>query len=245
MRSIVFVFLFLKSLDALSLINGTPLLEAKDIVRIKLTNGWVCSGVFIDPFTILTAAHCISPEKNNEKLQIDKMESANDLVLALEVKKLIPHPEYSSQYWPLYDIGIIKTSKNSNFEGRYQLQNTLEDHLNDAILIGCGRTDYESKSYSRTTGENSFLRIGAVLFFLGESSNLKTNIGMKVSVAPNDSGGPILEKTTGKIIGVMTTTTLKDSLAYKVPTLSTGTSTATQKNLIFIQNQMGEKINNH
>lgn len=240
MRTIFFILLFLRPLEGLALINGVPLDGTNDVVRIRLKNGWVCSGVFIDPNTILTAAHCVSPEKGVEKLLVDKVESVGNLVLDLEVKRLIPHPDYSAQAWPSYDIGIIKTSRNSKFEGQFQLQENSEGSLKEAILIGCGRTDYENKNYSRTIGENSFLQVGAVLFFLGESSE-KPKVGMNVSVAPNDSGGPIIEKETGKIVGVMTATTLKDSLSYGVPTLSTGTSTAIKKNLIFIKGNLGEK----
>jgi hypothetical protein len=243
MRAIFFIFLVLNSLEAFALINGAPLIGAKDVVRIRLTNGWVCSGVFIDPFTILTAAHCISPGKDNEKIQVDKIESADNSVLDLAIKNLIPHSDYSAQYWPSYDVGIIKTSRNPQFEGRFQIQENPIGHLQEAVLMGCGRTDYENKIYSRTTGENGFLQIGAVLFFLGESIPGKMKIGLNVSVAPNDSGGPILEKASGKIVGVMTTTTLKDSLYYGVPALSTGASTAIKKNLIFIKNLMGEKGN--
>lgn len=241
MRIILFILLFLRSLEGLALINGVPLEGINDVVRIRLKNGWVCSGVFIDPNTILTAAHCVSPEKGVEKLQVDKIESVDNLVLDLEVKRLIPHPDYSAQTWPSYDIGIIKTSRNSKFEGQFQLQENSEGSLKEAILIGCGRTDYKNKNYSRTIGENSFLQVGAVLFFLGESSEKKPKVGMNVSVAPNDSGGPIIEKETGKIVGVMTATTLKDSLSYGVPTLSTGTSTVDKKNLIFIKRNLGEK----
>lgn len=164
MRTILFILLFLLSLESLALINGVPLKEANDVVRIWLKNGWVCSGVFLDPNTILTAAHCISPDKGIENLQVDKIESAGSLALDLEVVSLIPHPEYSAQAWPAYDVGIIKTSKNPKFEGQFQLKENSEGNLKEAILMGCWQTDYVNKNYSRTTGENSFLRVGAVLF---------------------------------------------------------------------------------
>ena len=63
-----------------------------------------------------------------------------------------------------------------------------------------------------------------------------------ISIAPNDSGGPIVEKETGKIVGVMSTTILKDSLSYGVPTMSTGASTTTKSNFTFIKSLMGEKV---
>ena len=238
-RSFIFALLFFLTLDAYSLVNGAPLKDSPDIVRIKFRNGWVCSGVYLDPYTILTAAHCISSDKQAESLQIDQIQSEDDYILDAKVTQLIPNPDYSAQYWPAYDVGVIKTTKNQKFSGHFQLQEGKEGYLREAILIGCGRIEYDAKIYFRTTGENTFLQIGAVLFFLGQKGKVKGSIGTNVSVAPNDSGGPIIDKVTGKIVGVMTTTTLKDSENYGFPVLSTGTSTAVEHNLKFIQRNMG------
>jgi hypothetical protein len=238
-RSFVFKLLFLLTSEACALVNGVPLKNSPDVVRIKLTNGWVCSGVYVDPYTILTAAHCISSSEAAEVLQVDRIESEDDSLLDIKPIRLVPHPNYSSQYWPAFDIGIVKTTKNEKFAGHFQIQQQKEGYIRNAVLFGCGRVEYNKKVYFRTTGENSFFQIGAVLFFVGESGIVKESTGTKVSVAPNDSGGPILDKATGKIVGVMTTTTLKASRNYGLPTLSTGTSTVVEHNLIFIQNHMG------
>ena len=232
------MLLFFISSQVYALVNGVPLKDSSDVVRIKLTNGWICSGVYLDPYTILTAAHCISPSEDKEVLRIDRIESQDDNVLDVKSVNLIPNPSYSAQYWPAYDVGIIKTTKNQKFVGQFRLQEHSEGYWRDAVLLGCGRVEYDKPVYFRTTGENRFLQIGAVLFFLGESETQQPS-GYKVSVAPNDSGGPILDKVTGKIVGVMTTTTLKSSVGYGIPTLSTGTSTVAEHNLKFIRNHMG------
>ncbi len=172
-------------------------------------------------------------------LQIDRIESIDDIPLNVQLTGLIPNPKYSAQYWPAYDVGLIKTTNNHKFLGSFQMQEHKESYIREAVLLGCGRVEYDRKFYSRTMGENSFLQIGAVLFFKGENGHIKAPAGINVSVGPNDSGGPILDKITGKIVGLMTTTTIKGSTKYGVPTISTGTSTAVAHNFRFIRDHMG------
>ncbi|MBL7544176.1 MAG: trypsin-like serine protease [Bdellovibrionaceae bacterium] len=240
MKSSIFISFVFFVLKSFALVNGVKLNDASDVVRISLTNGWICTGVFIDQYTILTAAHCVSPSKNTEILRIDRIETEDNAFISVRANKFIPHPNYSGQYWPIYDIGIIKTSKYENFTGHFKLQEQKEGFVRDSVLVGCGRIEYDKKIYFRTTGENRFLQLGAVLFFIGESRSQTPTTGRKVSVAPNDSGGPILDKISGKIVGIMTTTTLKDSLNYGLPTISAGTSTVVEHNLNFIRNNMGQ-----
>lgn len=242
MRFIIFATVLMSILKAGALINGVPLKGASDVVRIKLSNGWVCTGTYIDPYTILTAAHCLLDDENTFVLETTKIESESDSILNVKATKFIPNKNYSAQYWPSYDVGIIKTTENKKFKGEFKLQEKLDGFIHKAALFGCGKIEYDKKTYVRTTGENTVFKLGGVLFFLGESGNDKAQPGAKVSVAPNDSGGPIVNFTSGKIIGVMTTTTLKDSINFRIPTLSTGTSTVDEENLKFIQDSMGYEI---
>jgi len=229
----------MSTLNSNALVNGTPLKGSPDVVRIKFSNGWICSGVYLDHYTILTAAHCISADEKAIVLETSYIESENDEQLDVKLIQLIPNKSYSDQYWPSYDVGIIKTTKNKKFTGEFQLQESMNGIIHKAILLGCGKVEYDKKIYLRTTGENTYIKLGAVLFFLGENSNGKVSLGAGVSIAPNDSGGPILDKVTGKIVGVMTATTLKNSVYYNVPVLSAGTSTLSKTNLKFIQDNMG------
>lgn len=82
--------------------------------------------------------------------------------------------------------------------------------------------------------------INGILFFLGMSLSDAEFLGSEVSVAPNDSGGPIVDAERRRIIGVMTTTTLKQSLKFGLPTVSTGTSILTKPNLDFILKNLGD-----
>ena len=221
-----------------ALINGKPLVEKPDVVRLIFTNGWVCSGIFIDQYTILTAAHCLVEEKL-KTVQLDRVLSQDDRQIIIEAKSLIPHPLYVHSWWPSYDIGVIKTSKNINFRGDYKIESKKLNRTGNIILMGAGRNDLSSLKYVRTIGSNTFFRIGSVLFFWGSSRNSTLVSGENVSVAPNDSGGPVIDQATGKIIGVMTTTTLKQSVKYGISALNTGTSIVTKSNLDFLVQHLG------
>jgi hypothetical protein len=222
---------------AYALINGSPLAGEPNVVRIIFDNGWMCTGTFIDAYTILTAAHCITPE--NEPLHLARVLSENDETVQVDQLALLPNPTYSHQWWPSSDIGIIKTSENRKFKNSLYLENAEMKFGGGAILIGTGKTSLSSNVRQRNFGSNSFLRIGSVLFFLGRSSN-STDAGRYTTVAPNDSGGPVLDQNSRHIIGVMTTTTAKDSAKLGLPALSTATSTVTKDNLDFIQTHMGQ-----
>jgi hypothetical protein len=231
------LFLTLKANTAFGLINAKPLSGTSAVVRLTFTNGWVCSGVFLNASTILTAAHCLTPEPGKE-LTLKSILTENDEPLPFEQIALRPHPRYADQWWPAYDVGVIKVRQSSNVQTQFELE-TNEGKISDqAELYGCGRADLAKGHYQRTTGENRFVTIGSVLFFAGLLTSSSDRAGTAVSVAPNDSGGPIIDKASKKIIGVMTTTTLKLSNDYGLPILSTGTSTVTPENLSFIQSNL-------
>ena len=232
--------IFIASLLAITtpcqaLINGTPLKGAADLVRLRFSNGWICSGVYIDEYTILTAAHCVVPD-GNEKLSVAKFESENDEDLPVSVVKMIPHPTYDSQSWPASDIGVIKTTRNIRFTGQFKLSVSASPWWGKALLFGAGRTDALSPSTARTSGSNTYLRIGAVLFFL---SRLGRN-GANAAIAPNDSGAPVTNQDF-EIIAVATTTTAKESSARSLPILSTATSVTSNANREFILAHLGLK----
>jgi hypothetical protein len=214
--------------------NGRPLVGFPDVVRLKFKNGWVCSGVYLDRETILTAAHCLVIPESKKLIELEQVLTIGDSKLAVKEVKSIVHPSYEAQSWPAYDIAIIKTTENKNFEGSFHIETKQKISRGKATLFGCGKNDLSKRTYTRTMGENTFNRIGAVLFFMGESSRMDSNLGINVSIAPNDSGGPIIDQQTGNIIAVSTTTTVKNSAQYGILALSTGTSTVVSSNLNFI-----------
>ena len=240
--SLVFISLFY-SIKSLGLINAKPLENSTDVVRLVFKNGWVCTGIYIDSETILTAAHCIHPIVQGEKISLEKIQSENDEVIDVHHVENFSHPDYKEETWHSHDLGIIKTTQNKKFKGEFKIELKSKKLLGRAILYGCGKSDLVNNSRLRLFGENYYFRVGSILFFIGKSKIDNSNLGEFVSIAPNDSGGPIVDKNTGTIIGISVTTTLKDSLSYGLPTLSTATSTVELSNLNFILSHMDKTIN--
>lgn len=242
MRTFLTVILtFFQSASSLALINGRSLEGSSDIVRLEFTNGWICSGVFLDPETILTAGHCTSEIESHTPLHLKQVLTEGGRLVAVRDAQVNPHPLYSGQSWPNYDLGIVKTTRNQDFKGDFTLDRTSKKIRGLATLYGCGRTKASGNSLRRTVGENNFTRIGSVLFFIGPSVEGSSRIGTNVSIAPNDSGAPILDKKSGLIIAVATTTTAKTSESYGISILSTGTSVVTEENQKFILSQLKSK----
>ena len=225
--------LLILAAPASALIGGRHLTGSPDVVRLVFTNGWVCTGTFIDPYTILTAAHCLSSGDNAEPIQIKAILSVGDQEIGVRQTEIFIHPEFASQSWPAFDVGLLKTSRYANFSHQFNLDLSSTPTIGTAKIFGCGKTDLTSGRRERKSGDNKYLKIGSVVFFLGGAS------GESANIAPNDSGGPITESSTGEIIAVATTTTAIESKSLGLPILSTGTSVAAPENRLFIQSHLG------
>lgn len=224
---LLFFSLVLFPLFSWSLTSAVPSTDLPDLVRIRFANGWVCSGIFIDPFTVLTSAHCLLSNADQKFLSETYLENEYSGKLAVSVVQFIPHPEYSAQFWHSSDVGVIKTSRYAEYSGAFTLAEDLKFSAK-VKLLGCGRTEPSKEMYLCTTGENTAYRWGGILFLLGESS-----------IVNNDSGGPMIDLETQKIIAVNSTTTVNQTSAVGLPTISTGTSTVVEPNLSFVKKHMG------
>ncbi len=122
---------------SLALINGKPLENEPDVVRLVFQNGWICSGVFLDPTTILTAAHCLVADDLIQLVKLKEILSDGDQPLEVKETNSFVHPSYRNQYWPSYDVGIIKTSVNANFKATFGLDSPREMRTGQAVLFGC------------------------------------------------------------------------------------------------------------
>lgn len=80
---------------ALALVNAEKLENTPDLVRLEFSGGKsVCTGFFVTPTAIITAAHCLSDEKG-VSYSLDKILGPGDEPMSLKVTKIIPHPAYS------------------------------------------------------------------------------------------------------------------------------------------------------
>ncbi len=153
----------------------------------------------------------------------------------------IPHPKFTHQWWSAHDVGLIKTTENKGFRKNFPLENVSQAVVGTSILYGCGITEFEPKQRIRSSGINAFFRIGSVLFFVGKSHTENT-FGSCTSFAPNDSGGPVVNPETGKVIAIATQSTAATSNKYGLPALSGATFLLGKSTQDFIRRQMGRPI---
>lgn|GEM_PF-5229799 len=214
----------LLSVQSEALVGGGPLKDHRDIVRLIFTNGWICTGVFLDEYTILTAAHCLNAAPLAQVL------SEEDSVVEVKAIATFAHPDFAKN--AASDIGIIKTERNRTFQGNFSIHEQPLSLSREVTLFGCGKAGIDGQVV-RTTGSNRFIRFGSMLYFLGLTN------GDTASIAPNDSGGPIVDPGTKRIIGIASKTTLKTSEKYGLPILSTGVSIVAPASMKFIRSHLG------
>lgn len=225
-------------LQAQALINGIKINSNIPVVRLVFKNkSHVCTGVFIDANTILTAAHCIAEKEvwKDQSFELDSILDFKDNIIYVKQIKNIPHPQYNSHwYGNFHDIGIIKTSEYIFEEGYSKIFNLESGHSNAGIIYGCGIVESVSKTRKCLQGENSYFFLFNQIITLG-SSKWTNRAGFDVVIASNDSGGPVIDKRTQEIIGINWGTLLTASSDSYLPNINFITSLLDTKNLEFIR----------
>lgn len=243
------VLLFLLFLTAQSvsfaLINGEAVEIGIPVVRLTFKNdSHVCSGVFIDPYTILTAAHCVSDKQTWEGFspELDSILDSSENKIEVRQIKNIPHPEYQSHwYGNSHDLGIIKTTE-YKFKGSFpEIMKAEAKISNQGILYACGKISLDSMLRKCLKGKNNFHTLFGQFVAFGKSKNTDQP-GFDVSIAPNDSGGPLIEVSQNKIVGVAWGTHLSFNSRWSLPNINYITPLTNSKNLEFIKKSMGESV---
>ena len=227
------IIALLAASSAYALVNGMPLTETDTLVRINFGGSKsVCTGFFVNPTTILTAAHCLYSAPTM-LWSVSELSISNDVVLAVTVERLVPHPLYRLGEHQGNDIGLIKTSAFATKNPMFKLSKESPMWWGTVDLMGAGKIDIARNVYGRSRGTSSYFRFGSDIYIMGRSQDTD-HPGKGVTIAPNDSGGPILEPLNGEVIAVASRTTVTSTSGTVIPAISIGTLLNTAENQRFI-----------
>jgi hypothetical protein len=123
---------------------------------------------------------------------------------------VIAHPKYKIGKSDGQDVGVIKTSEYLSNDAFFSLSDGLPDIWGRAQLMGAGKIDLITKEFGRSQGSANFVRLGIFVYLMGKSRNSELR-GSQTTVAPNDSGAPIIDLRNGKV----TASSCQTTVGYK------------------------------
>jgi hypothetical protein len=138
--------------------------------------------------------------------------SVDENKLVLEVLELISHPNYEKG-WTTHDVAVIKVSSHAAFQGNFVINDWDAPKFGRLIYYAAGKIDMDKKIYGRSTGEASYLEFNSYIFGFGPSRASEKGEG-SASIASNDSGSPVIQKQTGRVIAVASKSTAIDTSLF-------------------------------
>ena len=238
--SLVFIFFLLFSFNVNALINGKKLSTQMPIVSIHFkNNSHICSGVFLNENRILTAGHCLRDQGIYKRfnLEIEKILNSKQEKLEFKVLELVPHTNFRYNFFGnMSDLGIIKLQKQKR-EFNFPLIYTGSKLSGRGLYFACGKTQVKRKNLKCLEGENEYTLLFDQIVSFGYSIPAKED-GSNVSVAPNDSGGIIIDSVSNEIVGILWGTWTPWLYEYSIQAPSFATPLSSKENLDFIMQNL-------
>lgn len=188
------------------IVGGVPTEEGEfdAVVALEIDGLEKCSGTLVDPWVVLTAAHCFDVNREDEAVIVHFGIGPNDTTVAAASYGIHPNycapcaQQFGSDYTDRYDFAYVELSERYDPADGILLPLTSQQDWNDTMqigstirLVGYGQTNTRdrSTSYGRskhhvTTVIQDFSTQG-VEFFAGQDEVTRDTCN-------GDSGGPAI-----------------------------------------------------
>jgi hypothetical protein len=190
--------------------NGTEGAPTPDIRLLVVQNVGVCTGTFVNPTTMLTAAHCVAPSVPGGGVEIDTGKSINYFVnpkffplFKAEGGQVTKPGELdeagSRDHFQYYDLAVVifppDTAQKLGIRSFRAVRAGATQKGESVFVVGFGDNDFEKKTGSGRFrfGSNVIDELGAHFFTTrGLLAADGSPVGTNANPAHGDSGAPLV-----------------------------------------------------